>query len=235
MLIDNFRNKINKWRRMYDFLYTKAIGNSDYKNFGKGSEKVQIGADQTLWPKNIYMDDWSRLQNLTNMVAWKGKLVIKKFAAVGSQCLILPGAHTPTVGIPQFLSIEHINDKDGTIVINEDAWVGARCILLPKCEIGRGAVIGAGSVVSKKIPPYAVAVGSPTRIIAARFNIEQILKHEAILYPPEERMSKQEIEELFKTHYNGLSTIGTSEISEDDIIKLHKAKEKFGIKDYLDQ
>lgn len=232
MSLRSLKLMVAKWRKMYDFLYTQAIGNSDYHNFAKASDKCQIGKNQTLWPQNISMDDWSRLQDLTNMVAWKGKLVIKKFAAVSSQCLIIPGAHVPTVGLPQFLSITHINDQDGTIVVNEDAWVGARCILLSKCEIGRGAVIGAGSIVSKKIPPYAVAVGSPTKIVAARFTIEQILEHERILYPPEERMSREELEELFKTYYDGLRTIGTSEMSDEDQEKLRKAKEEFGIKDY---
>ena len=217
---------------MYDFLYTLAIGNSYYANFAKASEKCQIGKNQTLWPQNIYMEDWSRLQDLTNMVAWKGKLVIKKYAAVSSQCLIIPGAHIPTVGLPQFLSITHINDKDGTIIVNEDAWVGARSILLSKCEIGRGAVIGAGSIVSKKIPPYAVAVGSPTKIVAVRFTLDQILEHERILYPPEERMSREELEDLFKTYYEGLRTIGTSEMSDEDRKKLRKTKDEFGIIDY---
>ena len=231
-MLNYIKLNFKKWRKMYDFLYTLAIGNSHYANFGKASELCQIGTNQTLWPQNIFMDDWSRLQNLTNMVAWKGKLTIKKFAAVGSQCLIIPSAHIPTVGLPQFLSITHINDNDGEIVVNEDAWVGARCVLLSKCEIGRGAVIGAGSIVSKKIPPYAVAVGSPTKIVAARFTIEQILEHERILYPPEERMSREELEELFKTYYDGLRTIGTSEMSDEDQEKLRKAKEEFGIKDY---
>jgi len=224
--------RIEKWQKMYDFLYTLAIGNSYYANFGKASEKCQIGTNQTLWPQNIFMDDWSRLQNLTNMVAWKGKLIIKKYAAVSSQCLIIPGAHIPTVGLPQFLSITHINDKDGEIVVNEDAWVGARCVLLSKCEIGRGAVVGAGSIVSKKIPPYAVAVGSPAKIVAARFTIEQILEHERILYLPEERMSREELEELFKTHYDGLRTIGTSDMSDEDRQKLREAKKQWGIPDY---
>lgn len=233
-MFDFISKRIKKWRKMYDFLYTQAIGNSYYANFGKASQNCQIGTNQTLWPQNIFMDDYSRLQDLTNMVAWKGTLRIKKFAAVSSQCLIIPGAHIPTVGLPQFLSITHINDQDREIVVNEDAWVGARCILLSKCEIGRGAVIGAGSLVSKKIPPYAVAVGSPAKIVGVRFTIDQIIKHEQILYPADERMTREELETLFKTYYEGLNSIGTSEISDEDAEKLKQAKKEFGIPDYTE-
>ncbi len=234
-MFDFLLKKYYKFRKMYDFLYLQAIGNSSYTNYGKASKRCQIGTNQTLWPENVFMDDWSRLQNLTNMIAWKGKLIIKKYAAVSSQCLIIPGAHIPTVGLPQFLSITHINDNDGEIIVHEDAWVGARCILLSKCEIGRGAVIGAGSIVSKKIPPYAVAVGSPAKIVAVRFTLEQIIEHEKILYPPEERMTTDDLKSLFNTYYEGLRTIGTSIISEEDRIKLKEAKKEYGIKDYSEE
>jgi maltose O-acetyltransferase len=50
------------------------------------------------------------------------------------------------------------------IVIEDDVWLGARVIVLRGSRIGRGAVIGANSVVSGEIPPYAVALGSPARV-----------------------------------------------------------------------
>ena len=224
--------QIHNLKVFYDYLYNRVIGSRLKENYGAAGPHSQIGNNLNVWPERIYMDDYSRLQSLNNLVSYKGKLIIKKYAAVGSQCIIIPEAHIPTVGLPQFLSITHINDHINDIIVNEDAWVGAGSILLSKCEIGRGAVIGAGSIVSKKIPPYAVAVGSPTKIVAARFTIEQILEHERILYPPEERMSREELEELFKTYYDGLRTIGTSEMSDEDQEKLRKAKEEFGIKDY---
>lgn len=231
----NIKFKLQQWRKMYDFLYTQVIGNSDYRNFAQAHSNCQIGKDCTLWPQNVYMEEHSRLQNLNNMIAWKGKLQIKKYASVSSQCIIIPGSHIPTVGLPQFLSITHINDEDRTIVVNEDAWVGAGCILLSHANIGRGAVIGSGSIVTKEIPPYAVAVGSPTKIIACRFTKEQIMEHERILYPPEERMKEDEIDKLFETYFKDKKAIGTSYMSEEDKKKLAEAKKEWGIKDYSDQ
>lgn len=51
------------------------------------------------------------------------------------------------------------------IVIEEDCWLGGNVIVLPGVTIGRGCSIGAGSVVTKDIPPFHVAAGNPARIL----------------------------------------------------------------------
>lgn len=51
------------------------------------------------------------------------------------------------------------------IVVKDGAWVGANSIILPGVTIGKNAVIGAGSVVTKSVQDYAVAVGSPARVV----------------------------------------------------------------------
>ena len=51
------------------------------------------------------------------------------------------------------------------IVLKQGAWIGANSILLPGVTIGRNSVIGAGSVVTKSIPDYCIAVGSPAKVI----------------------------------------------------------------------
>jgi acetyltransferase-like isoleucine patch superfamily enzyme len=57
--------------------------------------------------------------------------------------------------------------------ISDDVWIGANAVLLPGCgRIGRGAVIGAGAVVTRDVPDYAVAAGNPARIIRQRFPAE---------------------------------------------------------------
>jgi galactoside O-acetyltransferase len=56
----------------------------------------------------------------------------------------------------------------GEIVIEDDVWIGAHVVVLPGVTIGKGAVIGAGSVVSRDIPPYAIAIGSPAQVIRSR-------------------------------------------------------------------
>ena len=60
------------------------------------------------------------------------------------------------------------------IIIGNDVWIGANACIMPGVKIGDGAVIGAGAIVTKDIPPFAVAAGNPARIIKYRFSDEQI-------------------------------------------------------------
>jgi maltose O-acetyltransferase len=52
--------------------------------------------------------------------------------------------------------------------IEDDVWIGARAILLPGVRIGTGAIIGAGAVVTKDVPAYAISAGNPARVIRFR-------------------------------------------------------------------
>ena len=54
------------------------------------------------------------------------------------------------------------------VTIEDDVWLGYNTIVLPGITIGKGAVIGAGSVVTSDIPPYAIAVGNPAKVIKYR-------------------------------------------------------------------
>lgn len=56
------------------------------------------------------------------------------------------------------------------IVIEDDAWIGCRCLILKGVTVGKGAIVGAGSVVTKDVPPHTLVAGNPARII--KENIE---------------------------------------------------------------
>lgn len=70
--------------------------------------------------------------------------------------------------------LKHPDEKK--ILIGNDVWIGAGAMILrkPGLTIGDGAVIGAGSVVTRSVPPYAIVAGSPARIISYRFLKEVI-------------------------------------------------------------
>lgn len=72
-------------------------------------------------------------------------------------------------------------DED-VVNIGRDVWIGAGAIILGGVSIGEGSVIGAGSIVTKDIPPYSIAVGSPARRVRTRFPNEVDRKrHSALL------------------------------------------------------
>ena len=66
------------------------------------------------------------------------------------------------------------------IIIGNDVWLGTGVFILGGVRIGNGAVLGANAVVTKDIPPYAVAVGNPARVVKYRFSTEMIHKLLAI-------------------------------------------------------
>jgi acetyltransferase-like isoleucine patch superfamily enzyme len=53
------------------------------------------------------------------------------------------------------------------VIIEDEVWIGTRCMILKGVTIGRGSVIGAGSVVRRDVPPYSLMVGNPARRVAS--------------------------------------------------------------------
>lgn len=66
------------------------------------------------------------------------------------------------------------------IVVDDDVWIGAKSTILSGTKIGRGAIVAAGSVVSRDVPAYAVVGGSPARVIKYRFDAKTIKKAQQI-------------------------------------------------------
>lgn len=60
------------------------------------------------------------------------------------------------------------------IIVGNDVWFGQSVIVLPGIKIGNGAIIGAGSVVTKDVPPYAIVGGNPAKIIKFRNNVTKV-------------------------------------------------------------
>lgn len=187
---------------IHDRIYNIQIRNK-LKSLGNAGKGVMIGLPSTIAnPQLVYLHDYTRIHQQHIIYNYTGKFIMKEYSVASIGLLVVTGNHTPTVGIPQYLlGASHINDKEKDIIVEEDVWIGAKVTLLAGAHIGRGAIIGASSLVNKDIPPYAIAVGSPTRIIGAKFTIEQIIEHEKKLYPTEKRLSKEYLNNLFNTHF----------------------------------
>ena len=87
----------------------------------------------------------------------------------------------------------------GDIVIDDDVWIGYGTTILSGVHIGQGAVVAAGAVVSKDVPPYAVAAGVPAKVIKFRFAPEIIEELMKIDYSRlDETMIREHREELYQ-------------------------------------
>jgi acetyltransferase-like isoleucine patch superfamily enzyme len=116
---------------------------------------------------------------------------IGNFCSIASGVVILANADHPTnlPSIFPFKSELYPKEKKpgkaslnldvvsrGSVTIGHDVWLGTNAIVLSGVSIGTGAVIGAGAVVTKDIPAYAIAVGNPARVVRYRFEPEIIVQ-----------------------------------------------------------
>ena len=87
-------------------------------------------------------------------------IVIGADVSIGPEAVILTLGHDPRS--PVFA------DRGGPVMIADRVWIGYRALVLPGVCIGEGAVVGAGSVVTRDVPPYAIVAGNPARVIGER-------------------------------------------------------------------
>lgn len=106
------------------------------------------------------------LLNLQSDVSGRGyHVVIGNNVLVGPRVSILASMHNYR---DKTRLIREQGTSGGDVIIEDDAWIGTGAVILPGVRIGCGAVVGANAVVTHSIPAYAVAVGSPARVIDYR-------------------------------------------------------------------
>lgn len=140
--------------------------------------KYTLVADGAVM-SDCLLDDYSYVMERCDIIHTD----IGKFANVASEVRINPGNH-PMDWVSQhhFLYRRRryqLHDSDHQpffnwrrrqrVSIGHDTWLGHRAIILPGVTIGNGAVVGAGAVVSRDVPPYAIVGGVPARVIRYRF------------------------------------------------------------------
>ena len=86
--------------------------------------------------------------------------------------------------------------------MDESVWIAANVTLLSGVHIGRGAIIGAGTVLrSCKVPPYAIVIGNPGKVIGFRYTPDDIILHEQQLYPEEKRLCREVLEKNYQKYF----------------------------------
>ena len=109
----------------------------------------------------------------------------------GPHVTIIGGDHRITdVGRFIYDVLDKHPEDDQDVHIEDDVWIGTNTTLLKGVTVGRGAVVAAGALVTKDVPPYAIVGGVPAKVLKYRFTPEQIQEHERQLYAEDKRMAK---------------------------------------------
>lgn len=115
---------------------------------------------------------------------------IGSFCSLSWNVSIGPGVHDynkitthPFLAVKRFGLVDEpvYNQYSGQCNIDNDVWIGCNSVIMRGVSVGNGAIVGANSVVTKDVPPYAIVVGSPAKIIKYRFEpaiIEALLELE---------------------------------------------------------
>lgn len=109
---------------------------------------------------NTYIGEYN------NIRAGGGSIEIGNDCSISQHISIIASNHN--IAKHMLIKNQKWSNKNNYVKILDDVWIGSNSIILPGVTIGRGAVVGAGSVVTKDIPEYAVVAGNPARIIKYR-------------------------------------------------------------------
>ena len=147
-------------------------------NFGAGvridrPKTVRIGTRATLeadvWLKVV--DCEARLEIGQYSFIGRGtEFDVSHSVTVGQHVLLGPGVFVTdhNHNFAQSMRIDQQGCRSAPVIIEDDCWLGAKVVVLPGVTIHRGAVVGAGAVVTRNLPAYSISVGVPSRVIAER-------------------------------------------------------------------
>lgn len=147
-------------------------------------ENVSVGDDVALGRGAVLMASGSRI-------------LIGNKVMLGPEVMIVAGNHNTAVLGRAMADVKRKRPEDDEdIIIEDDVWVGARAIILKGVIVRRGAIVGAGSVVTQEVPPYAIVCGNPAKVIRFRWTVDEILEHEKELYPAGKPLSRESLQRI---------------------------------------
>ena len=150
---------------------------------------------------NIYLGDNVNIDWNNVIYANNAKFIVKSNSGCAVGLTVVTGNHKREIGEKKGdRGNANLEGKD--VVVEEDVWIAANVTLLAGARIGRGAIVGAGSVLrSCKVPPYAVVAGNPAKVIGFRYDPEQIVEHEKLLYTEENRIAIDILQNNYKKYF----------------------------------
>lgn len=174
----SFANFFSKVRSGLRFGF--ATGNYGRSKFIAGENgQINIGKFVVLEATNIICNVSVTIKDHC-MFSW---------GSVITDSWITEATKNPAVRIQMLVALAHSPNRHleftdpQPVIIEENVWVGFDAIILPGITIGRGAVIGCKSVVTENVPPYAVVVGNPARIVKSLKADDSLeVKQEALFF-----------------------------------------------------
>lgn len=165
------------------------------KNFKSSGDDIYIGQNCIFTQEHISVGNHVYIGAGCVFQSVHGEIIIGNHVMFGPGVHIHGGNHKTSVIGKYMDQVTKEPGSDGRVLIEDDVWIGSNAIILNGVHVGEGAVIGAGSVVTKDVEPYSVVVGNPARKIKRRFSDCEISEHQAILLEKKKAEWLNEVEE----------------------------------------
>lgn len=164
-LIPNWMAALFYSLRYHCLVSTQArVQLSNRISFGRGTVVKPFAILQTQ-SGTISIGRECAIGSFNHISTGKTDVRIGNYVRIGPHVTILGGSRNFE---RRDMLIIHQGSHHKNVIIGDDILIGAGCVILPGSIVGNGAVIGAGSVVNSDIPPFAIAAGSPARILGER-------------------------------------------------------------------
>ena len=139
----------------------------------------------------------------STILSTRAKFIMKRNSGAAEGLMVITGNHMSKIGI----IIKDIQDEnklpeyDKDVIVEEDVWLAANVTLLSGVKVGRGAIVGSGAVCRSSVPPYAIVIGNPAKVVGFRFLPEEIIEHEKALYESKDRISVEVLEDNYLNYF----------------------------------
>ena len=160
------------------------IAKGQKSRFAEFGDHVHVGHYCEFIPSHIHCGHHVHIGPHASFIASIAHIYIGNYVMFGPGVTIRGGDHRiDVVGkhIYEVGEAEKLPENDQDVVIDDGVWVGCNVTILKGVKIGKGAVVAAGAVVTKDIPPYSIVGGNPAKVIRMRFSEDEIQKHEFLL------------------------------------------------------
>ena len=151
--------------------------------------------------ENVYLYENTHILGHSKILSTKAKFVMKKNSAAAEGLTVVTGNHPIVKGEAFLLKAAEDVQIAKAVIVEEDVGLYSNVTLLAGVTIGRGAVIGSGSVCRNSVPPYAIVMGNPAKIIGFKLTPDEIIEHEKILYPENERLSLDVLQKNYHKYF----------------------------------
>ena len=185
-------------------IYNDFFRSSGYSGFGYLDRTSDVRSPIVIKGKeNVYIYERTNIYGNARILATRARFIMKRGSGAAEGLTVVTGNHESRVGMWHRDVTDDLKDSssDKDIIVEEDVWLGTNVTLLMGSHIGRGAVVGAGTVVRSNVPPYAIVIGNPAKVIGFKFTPDEIVKHEEALYAAEERIPREKLEKNYQKYY----------------------------------